>query len=236
MLTFMENTSNKVALLLRGPARLPISLHATIATATHDAVQIIFPESKVEPFLLSYTTPSIAQLEECLEYRAILRIKEPALDELLDLDSTLFNPSLPGGGSRVNAFKQYYSMMNWVKLFRQQTFGCTHIFYARTDIAFECLSANKWQSPSKYSTAHVKGFEGAGWTCDYIGSAPVSLFCDAWDFSSEGELIASILSAHKGEDPLDYLLESRKIPTAPAPMRFEGHIIRNEEDYARFWR
>ena len=234
-LTNSSPMKKQVALLLRGPLRLPPAIHARLALDIHSLATKIFPGFDVIPFLLTYTNSTSEQLESCLSYASILKIREPSIEDFSGTEQESLLTPFANGGSRLNAFKQYYSMQAWVDYFRASPFACDHIFYARTDVAVDIPDLSPWRSDGHYTSAHVKGKDGAPWSCDYIGSAPTSLFCKAWDFGSERNLLDAVVNAEKGEDPLDELLQRCNIPTSNAVMRFGGHLIRSEDDFAAFW-
>jgi hypothetical protein len=224
----------KVALLFRGPARLSLNVHKNILCQTYSTVSNLF-NCKVEPFLLTYTGAATSDLEYCLDFTAITKIREISEIDLDRLGEAGLHKPLVAGGSRINAYKQYHSMHQWVRAFRGSNFGCTHIFYARTDVAFDTVSSSCWLSEDGYTTAHAKGINGAKWTCDYVGAAPISIFCDSWDFGSETHLLEAVLGAQKGEDPLDIAIKEKNIRLHAAYMRFGGHLIRTDRDYDSFW-
>lgn len=224
----------KLALLFRGPMRLQPHIHAAILLQSYSTILRLF-SCDVEPFLLTYPGAAASEVEDALGFAKITKIREPDEKHIDSLGEPGLHIPLANGGSRINAYKQYYSMNNWVKDFRENTFGCSHVFYARTDVAVDIPSAACWLNEDGYTTAHSRGVDGAPWTCDYVGAAPTDIFCDAWKFDSERHLLSAILNANRGEDPLDMILTQKGIKLYAARMRFGGHLIRASSDLDLFW-
>lgn len=184
---------------------------------------------------MTYVGAATNVIEDALSFAKITKIREPDEKHIDPTGALGLRIPLANGGSRANAYKQYYSMNCWVKDFRADASGCTHVFYVRTDVALDIPSAERWLNEDGYTAAHSKGVDGAPWTCDYVGAAPTDIFCDAWEFDSESHLLSSVLIAQKGEDPLDMILAQKGIKLYAARMRFGGHLIRTASDLDLFW-
>lgn len=224
----------KLALLFRGPMRLEPHIHVAILLQSYSMISRLF-SCDVEPFLLTYVGAAANEVEDALGFAKINKIREPDEKHIDSLGEPGLYIPFANGGSRVNAYKQYYSMNNWVKDFRGNTFGCSHVFYARTDVALDIPGTACWLNEDGYTTAHAKTVDDISWTCDYVGAAPTDIFCDAWDFDSESHLLSAVLKANKGEDPLDMILAQKGIKLYIAEMRFGGHLIRASSDLDVFW-
>lgn len=222
----------KIAVLFRGPIRLDVDTHVKINRYNYKSIKERL-NCNVEPYLLGYTKPVKRRLEGCLDFKTVLKVKEPSENDNLFLSDSRMNVPFKSGHSRINAFKQYFAMQQWVASFERTNYDCTHVFYCRTDVAVDIVDKNNWLTSDGYSTAHAKNINGA-FTCDYVGCAPVNIFTKVWNTTDAQGIVRFLVESNQAEELLDYSITKHKIRLYTAPIRFGEHIIRTNEDWVRF--